>query len=83
MKKTKILRGVVHTVPSDLQKALRAKPSILKIWRDLTPLARNEWICLVISVKKIETRNNHIERVCIELVQGKRRPCCWPGCSHR
>lgn len=83
MSKIKISQGVVHDVPSDLRKALSAKQSVLEFWNNLTPLARNEWICWVISVKKIETRDNHIERVCREINQGKRRPCCWPGCSHR
>ncbi len=83
MAKIKILNGVVHVAPVDLRKALSAVPSVLTAWNDLTPLARNEWICWVISVKKIETRNNHIERACREISQGKRRPCCWPGCAHR
>ncbi len=83
MSKIKISQGVVHDVPSDLRKALSAKQSVLEFWNNLTPLVRNEWICWVISVKKIETRNNHIERVCREISQGKRRPCCWPGCPHR
>lgn len=83
MTKIKILNGVVHTVPTDLNKALKFSPSVLGIWNDLTPLARNEWICWVTSVKKIATRKNHIERVCQELAKGKRRPCCWPGCPHR
>jgi len=52
-------------------------------WEDITPLARNEWICWVISVKKPETRRQHIERVRSELKEGMRRPCCWPGCPHR
>jgi len=83
MAKIKISNGVVHTAPTDLRKSLQATPKALVAWNNLTPLARNEWICWVISVKKIETRNNHIERVCREIGQGKRRPCCWPGCPHR
>jgi len=78
-----IATGVVHEVPADLRKALMADESALERWEDLTPLARNEWICWVISNKKPETRSNHIERVVTELLQGKRRPCCWLGCNHR
>jgi len=78
-----IATGVVHKVPTDLRKALISSPKTLSAWNDLTPLARNEWICWVISVKKLETRKNHIERTRKELVEGKRRPCCWPGCPHR
>lgn len=83
MTKIKISSGVVHSVPADLNKALKASSSVLEVWNTLTPLARNEWICWITSVKKIETRKNHIERVCQELLESKRRPCCWPGCPHR
>ena len=83
MAKKEISTGVVHSVPADLRKALTALPKAKDAWNDLTPLARNEWICWIISVKKPETRKRHIERACTELVEGKRRPCCWPGCSHR
>jgi len=75
--------GVVHKVPSDLRKALSSSQKVLEKWNDLTPLSRNEWICWVTSVKKKETREEHIKRVCEDLLNGKRRPCCWPGCSHR
>lgn len=75
--------GVVHKLPDDLRKALVADSKALAIWESLTPLARNEWICWTISVKKAETRKQHIERVCKELKGGMRRPCCWIGCIHR
>ncbi len=75
--------GVVHQLPTDLEEALLAKKSVLEKWEGLTPLARNEWICWVISYKKPETRKDHIERVTTELLEGKRRPCCWIGCVHR
>ncbi len=80
---SKISSGVVHKLPSDLQKALTASPKALAAWEDITPLARNEWICWTISVKKTETRKDHVRRVISELIEGIRRPCCWPGCSHR
>jgi hypothetical protein len=73
----------VHNVPDDLRKALIADSEALKAWDSLTPLARNEWICWVISVKKRETREEHVERVLSELKEGVRRPCCWIGCIHR
>lgn len=78
-----IAAGVVHEIPDDLKKTIAADPRILAAWNDLTPLARNEWICWTISVKKPETRKKHIERVREELLEGQRRPCCWPGCPHR
>ena len=60
-----------------------ADKAALKKWEDITPLARNEWICWVISVKQNETRREHIKRVVSELKEGIRRPCCWIGCVHR
>lgn len=78
-----ISSGTIHKLPSDLEKALISKPKALALWESLTPLARNEWICWVESVKKQETRKEHLEKVIPELIGGKRRPCCWIGCIHR
>jgi hypothetical protein len=78
-----IATGVAHTVPADLRKTLLSAPAALEAWNDLTPLARNEWICWVVSVKKPETRKEHVERTRDELIEGMRRPCCWAGCPHR
>lgn len=75
--------GVAHNMPADLKKALTSDKKALEKWEDITPLARNEWICWVISVKLAETRKEHIERLVSELKEGKRRPCCWIGCIHR
>jgi uncharacterized protein YdeI (YjbR/CyaY-like superfamily) len=83
MTKTKISGGVVHTLPSDLQQALIASPEALKAWEDITPLARNEWICWTVTTKRQDTRDNHVIRTIAELKAGKRRPCCWAGCFHR
>ncbi len=79
----KLEEGVVHTVPQDLKKALTSSSKVLDAWNSLTPLGRNEWICWATSVKKQETRKEHVERVRTQILEGKRRPCCWPGCSHR
>jgi len=83
MTKKEIATGVVHRVPADLRKTLTSDPAARAVWNGLTPIARNEWICWITSVKKPETRKQHIERACAELLDGMRRPCCWPGCSHR
>jgi uncharacterized protein YdeI (YjbR/CyaY-like superfamily) len=83
MNKQTLTNGTVHTVPEDLKKALNASPKAQAAWNSLTPLARNEWICWSISVKQPVTRKNHIKRTVTELVEGKRRPCCWIGCIHR
>ncbi len=75
--------GVVHQLPTDLKDVLISNPEVLELWNNLTPLARNEWICWVTAVKKAETRKDHLRRLQEDLLKGKRRPCCWPGCSHR
>jgi hypothetical protein len=74
---------MAHKVPVDLHKALTSDSKALEAWKNLTPLARNEWICWVTFVKKEETRKEHIRRTTSELKEGKRRPCCWIGCIHR
>lgn len=73
----------VHRMPSDLQHAINSFPVAREAWKDITPLARNEWICWVTSAKKSETRTLRIEKACNMLESGKRRPCCWAGCMHR
>lgn len=83
MNKKTVSGGVVHKLPVDLREALTSNHKALTAWEDLTPLARNEWICWVTFVKKSETRENHIKRTVSELKEGMRRPCCWIGCIHR
>jgi hypothetical protein len=80
MTTVQISGGVVHNLPADLRKALASDAKALAAWEDITPLARNECICWTISVKKDETRRQHVERLCSQLKEGMRRPCCWPGC---
>jgi uncharacterized protein YdeI (YjbR/CyaY-like superfamily) len=79
----KISGGTAHKLPTDLREALASNPKALAAWEDITPLARNEWICWTITVKNPATRENHIERTITELTEGVRRPCCWIGCVHR
>ncbi|HZM64200.1 MAG TPA: YdeI/OmpD-associated family protein [Candidatus Saccharimonadales bacterium] len=83
MAKEAITGGTVHQLPADLRKALLSNTTALEKWEGLTPLARNEWICWAVTVKQPETRKNHITRTIKELLEGKRRPCCWLGCMHR
>lgn len=54
---------VFHEMPSDIQKILKSRPEVREKWDNLTPLARNEWICWVTIVKKEETRLSHLERL--------------------
>ena len=83
MNNIKIATGVVHQVPEDLEQVLLKNTEALEKWNNLTPLARNEWICWVTIVKKAETRADHLSRLQEDLLNGKKRPCCWPGCPHR
>jgi uncharacterized protein YdeI (YjbR/CyaY-like superfamily) len=75
--------GVVHELPEDLCSALIASPAALDAWTDITPLARNEFICWVEDARQDATRERRIRRTREELEEGQRRPCCWPGCRHR
>lgn len=83
MTTTTIEEGVVHTVPDDLKEVLLSNPELLEKWNKLTPLARNEWICWTTIVKQEKTRQEHLRRLSEEIIEGKKRPCCWPGCPHR
>ena len=75
--------GVVHELPHDLQASLRSFPKALTTWDDITPLARNEWICRIESARKAQTRAKRINWGRENLEEGQRRPCCWPGRPHR
>ncbi len=79
----KISGGTVHKMPPDLRKVLTSDPKVLMLWEGITPLARNEFICWVENAKLIETRARRVQRTYDELLEGKRRPCCWVGCTHR
>ena len=75
--------GAVHKLPADLKKAIALAPKAKAVWDDITPLAKNEWICWVTSGKLAETRNIRIQKGISKLSGGMRRPCCWAGCPHR
>ncbi len=75
--------GTVHKMPEDFRKAITGVSKAQALWEDITPLARNEWICWVTSGKKAETRGIRIKKGLSKLKGGMRRPCCWAGCTHR
>lgn len=79
----KISNGTVHKVPTDIKGIINSKAIVSEIWEDITPLARNEWICWIQSAKKSETRERRIRIMLDKFKAGKRRPCCWAGCGHR
>ena len=71
-----------HDVPSELQAMLDDDPALAEKWGALTELGRNEWICWIISAKQEATREKRRARLHEEVLAGKKRPCCWPGCPH-
>lgn len=73
----------MHNLPQDLKKAINSNSKALAVWEDITPLAKNEWVCWVTSGKKAETRRIRIKKALSKLKGGMRRPCCWAGCPHR
>jgi uncharacterized protein YdeI (YjbR/CyaY-like superfamily) len=72
-----------HRIPKDMQEVFDSNQKVSELWQGLTPLAKNEWICWVTIVQKAVTRKNHLKRLQEDLLRGRRRPCCWPGCPHR
>ncbi|GIW61752.1 MAG: hypothetical protein KatS3mg089_0604 [Patescibacteria group bacterium] len=72
-----------HAIPKDIEEILAASPKLKAKWDNLTQLAQNEWICYVTIVKNSKTRQRHLKRLEEDLLNGKKRPCCWPGCPHR
>ena len=79
----KFSAGVIHKLPADLKKALASSSKAHEVWEDITELARNEYICWIEDAKRSETREKRIRWAKDNLIKGKRRPCCWPGCPHR
>jgi|GEM_PF-1894286 len=51
MKKT-LVEGLVHQTPADLPQALKNKNAVKRLWKNLTPIARNEFICWIEDAKQ-------------------------------
>lgn len=79
----KLSGGTVHALPADVREMIAKHPKIAALWEDITPLARNEWICWITSGKQKETRHVRLEKARSKMGGGMRRPCCWAGCPHR
>lgn len=75
--------GLVHEMPADLANALYDSKETTQLWEKLTPIGRNEFICWIEDAKQEKTRLKRISRTLEELLEGKKRPCCWAGCIHR
>ena len=50
-------------VPADLRQVLDSDASTLAIWRDLTPVARWDWIRWIGAAKLAETRRKRVESI--------------------
>jgi len=64
-------------LPTDLRTALATNPAANARWKDLTPIARRDFISWLDAAKQSETRERRIEKACSMLIAGKRRPCCY------
>jgi len=64
------------TVPADLQHAFIASHEARKLWKDLTPMGRRDWIRWIDSAKTPGTRARRVTRTVEQLSSGKRRACC-------
>jgi uncharacterized protein YdeI (YjbR/CyaY-like superfamily) len=61
-------------VPMNLYKALGTDPKAKAQWRDLTPTERRDFVSWIDSAKQPEARSHTVEKVCVMLASGKRRP---------
>ncbi|USN96657.1 MAG: DUF1905 domain-containing protein [Candidatus Nomurabacteria bacterium] len=65
-------------VPQDFATALSAAPQkVIDKWKDITPMARWEWIRWVNETKNPDTRVIRIEKSVSKLNGKHRRPCCF------
>ena len=66
------------SVPQDLKTALAAAPrKIQDLWREITPMARWEWVRWVNATPNPDTRKRRVEVSISKMKSGKRRPCCF------
>lgn len=64
-------------VPEDVRKALATSAKAEALWKDITPLARWDWIRWIRAVKTENTRQKHLDVMLDKLNKGMRRPCCF------
>jgi len=64
-------------VPMDFQTALTDAPDTSEMWKNITPMARWEWVRWINSTKNLQTRERRVEVGISKLRSGKRRPCCF------
>jgi hypothetical protein len=71
-------------VPQDLAAALATAPlKIQHLWKEVTPMARWEWVRWVNATPNPDTRRRRVEVTISKMESGKRRPCCFnlAGCT--
>src|SRR3979490_209310 len=61
-------------VSFNLYTTLAATPMAKAQWRDLTPIERRDFISWMDSAKQPEAHKRRIEKACVMLAAGKRRP---------
>ena len=64
-------------VPADLAAALASAPQARRLWMDITPVARWDWIRWIRSTRNRDTRTIRIEKTLSKLRSGKRAACCF------
>ncbi|MCF8587654.1 YdeI/OmpD-associated family protein [Gordonia liuliyuniae] len=64
-------------VPDDFRSALDDAADIAQLWREITPMARWEWVRWVQATKNPTTRARRVDVGVSKLRDGKRRPCCF------
>ena len=65
-------------MPRDLKAALAKAPQkIHDVWKDITPMARWEWVRWVNATNDPDTRKRRVEVSISKMSSGKRRPCCF------
>jgi hypothetical protein len=65
-------------VPQDLEAALAAAPQAIQgLWKDITPMARWEWVRWVNATRNPDTRRRRVDVSISKMTSGKRRPCCF------
>ena len=65
-------------IPKDFADALKIAPQKVKDkWKDITPMARWEWIRWMNATLSQETRTVRIEKTISKLNGKHRRPCCF------